>query len=181
MCTSSKCHTFFSFSVVDLVFQQFQRSTLLWLEAHWWITSRPCGTETTVVTVNSDCSSPLLVKAETRPSFLGLEGWIVDEMNGLHILMLWEKVYGMSEEETERVKKQLHQTHHLSCDSLPCDISLVLCTAVLYLCVCSRALFLYAFEGTCDMCMCVLTARSNNKNHTSTGHIFQVCLTHLKC
>ncbi len=103
MCMSSKCHTCFNFSVVDLVFQQLQRSTLLWLEA---ITSRPCGTETTAVTVNSDCSSPLLVKAETRPSFPGLEGWIVDEMNGPHILMLWEKVYGAREDKRERASEE---------------------------------------------------------------------------
>lgn len=96
-----------------------------------------------VVNVNSDCSWPLLVKAETRPSFLGLEGWIVHEMNRLHILMLWEKVYSTKEKETEteRMKKHLHQTHHLSCDSLPGDITLLLCVAALYLCVCSCTLF----------------------------------------
>lgn len=80
-----------------------------------------------------------LVKAETRPSFLGLEEWIIDELNRLHILMLWGKVYG-KESQRER-ESEVHQKHHLSCDSLPCDTSLLLCTAVLYLCVCSCTLF----------------------------------------
>lgn len=119
-----------------------------------------------------------LVKAETRPSFLGLEEWIIDELNRLHILMLWGKVYG-KESQREREWSSSKTSSVLWLFALWHQFAPVY-SSFIFMCLLMHT-FLYVSEGTRGMCTCVLTARSNNKNHTSTGHIFQVCLTHLKC
>ena len=85
----------------DLVFQS----------ARWWTTSRPGGTATEIVSVNSDCSSFGACHSWNHTFFSGpLEGWIFDEMNRLHILMLCEKVYGTARER-ERESEETTSSH----------------------------------------------------------------------
>lgn len=131
--------------------------------------NRPRGTEAAAVAR----SFQLLVEAEARPSFAGLVGRIVDAMNHLHILPLRETVYGAERDRDVIWLSQLRLfalRHRLA----PVYSGLIFMSLLSHI-------FLYVSEGTCGVCMCVLTLRRDNKSHTSTGHIFQVCLTHLKC
>lgn len=88
----------------------------------------------------------------------------------------------------KRVKKQLHQIHHLSCDSSPRDIRLLWCAAVSYLCVCSCTLFCTCLKARVA-CVCVfgLHAAVIKKTHqhrpqfSSLFDAFKMLITSLLC
>lgn len=101
------------------------------------------------------------------------------KMNCLHILVLWEEVYGTGERERETEERTssnpssvlwhpfapVHNRFIFMC---------LLMHAFLYMCVrVGRGHVWHVY--VCFDCM------RQYKKHTSTGHIFQVCLTHLKC